>query len=67
MYVLMKGTLATRKKEIVEGPRQESFHELANQLNYDHGEMIRKQLVGEIIDGQFIQKKKYIWFNKEVN
>ena len=53
----MKGTLGTGEKDIVDGPRRESFIELVNFLNYDHGEEARKNRI----------EKKFIWYNEKVD
>ena len=66
MHVLMKGDLGTREKVIVEGPRKESYHELANALNYDHHMAVHKNMIGNIIDGHFVPIKQYIWYDEKV-
>ena len=53
----------------MDGPRKEPFYELANQLNHDHYEMIRKHLKGHYEgkneDKKWIWDKQYIWFDEE--
>ena len=65
MHVLMRGTLETGERVPVATPRPEPYTTLANMLNYDHGEMLRKHLIGKIKDGKYIPVKQYIWYDKE--
>ena len=65
MNVLMRGNLASGEREPVAEPRAEPYTELANMLNYDHGEMTRKHMIGKIENGRYIPVKQYIWYNKE--
>ena len=65
MHVLMRGTLETGERVPVATPRPEPYTTLANMLNYDHGEMLRKHMIGKIENGCFIPVKQYIWYDKE--
>ena len=67
MHVLVRGNLVTGEREVVDGPREESFFESANQRNYDHYQMVLKHIKGhyEINNEKWVWDKKYIWFDEE--
>jgi len=66
MHVLVRGDLRTRERQVVAGPREESFKEEADALNQKHYEESYEAYFGKQANGNYTPNKRYIWFDREV-
>ena len=66
MHYLMRGDLLLDSIEVLKGPSETSLHEESKQLNEEHYAQCFREKFGKEPKGGHYVKKRYIWWNNQV-